>query len=158
LYVFLVLLLVLSWGCGTKSPVEENTGVAVSELPGTTYGVAILDEHGSTVLLGRLRFDTISEETITGTWLFETWGEQPEFPGFAVNTGGHFPEGVPVDAFSGRVFGDMVILRVPLPVGDRVLGIVIDEQDGNRLFGPVNTLPDQKFSGRIDAVRDIPAH
>jgi hypothetical protein len=154
---FLLLLAATGWGCRTQNPAEDANGVVVSELPGTSYGVAILDNHGLVTLLGKLRFDSVSDDTITGTWLLETWGEQPGFPGLIVNTGEQFPDGPPVSTFSGQVFGDAVILRLPMPQGDRVLGIFIDRQDGTRLFGSVDTLPDQEFSGSIEALREIPA-
>ena len=155
LYIFLIFILtIVIVGCGGKSPTEADNGVTISDLPGSTYSIVVMDNRNSLVLLGRLCFDTITDENISGAWLFETWGEQEDFPGLVVNGGEQFPAGIPDTPFAGQIFGDMVIIKIPLPDNDnRTLGIVIDEQDGDRLYGSADTLPDKIFSGRIDAIR-----
>jgi hypothetical protein len=157
LLAFGVWLAAASWGCKFKSPAADARGVDVSELPGTSYGVTIEDDDGAVALLGKLRFDAVSSETVMGAGRFETWGEQPQFPDFDVNTGQEFPDGGSLAVLSGIVFGDTIILRIPFPQGDRALGIVIDDQDGRWLFGSVVTLPDRAFSGRMQALQETAA-
>jgi|GEM_PF-6409357 hypothetical protein len=143
--------------CGKDTVTDSPSGVTVSELAGTEYGVAVLSENGSLTLFGHILFDEIEGETISGQWCMETWGEQTEFPTLAVNTGEAFPEKTNLLSYSGRVFGDMIILELLIPDSETSLGVMFDKQDGEELFGTATLLPGKGFNGSIKAIKSAQA-
>ena len=131
---------------------ESKNGITASTLPGTGYGVVVLSENGSLILLGHLLFDEIQGDNISGRWCMETWGEQPAFSTLPVNTGEGFPDAVDLESYTGQVFGDMIIIKLYLPDSEESLGIVIEEQIDEELFGTATLLPNKAFQGSIKAI------
>ena len=140
-------------GCDKNVMDENNNGVIVSTLSGKGYGVVVFSENGSLVLLGHLLFDEIQGDTISGRWCMETWGEQPAFPTLPVNTGVGFPDAVELENYTSLIFGDMIIINLHLPDTEETLGIVIDKQIDEELFGTATLLPGKAFQGTIKAIQ-----
>lgn len=152
--IYLLLTAFLSMcSCEKDGVTDSKNGVTISTLPGTSYGVAVLNDKGSVTLLGHLLFDDIQGDNITGRWYMETWGEQPVFSMLTVNTGEAFPDTAELKSYTGMVFGDIIIITLHLPDSEESLGIVIEEQTGEELFGTVTLLPNKEFQGSIKAIR-----
>ena len=151
--VFCFVILIFLFGCGKNNVVDDTSGISVKDLPGAEYGTVIMNGSGKISLLGWIHFGDINGDEITGQWIFETWGEQPYFTTFPSNTSGYFPDAGYVSEFNGQVFGDKVIISLPVPDSNDSIGIILDTQDGTELRGSVTLLPDKKFKGSIKALK-----
>ena len=152
-YIACFVLPILLLGCEKNNVIGNTSGVSVSDLPGTKFGTVVMNESDKISLLGWIHFDDIQGDRITGQWIFETWGDQPYFPMLPVNTGGGFPEASYISDFTGQVFGDMVIISIPMQGSTDSIGIVLDTQEGDELRGSVTLLPGMKFKGSIKALK-----
>ena len=101
--ILLAIIGILLSGCGKDNIVNEDTSIDISSLPGSEYNVAILDNDEDLVLLGRIKFNSIEGDLITGKWRLETWGEQKHFTVLPVNTGDDIPGNEYLDDFTGMV-------------------------------------------------------
>lgn len=156
--LFLILCLALSGaalfgGCSKDSPNEDKPGVQTEALTGADVAVVVMDGKKSVVLMGHLLFEDITAETVTGKWRFETWGENGAFSMLPANWGPDFTGTDYIGDFTGTVFGDMLILDIPLPESASSLGIVLDHQEGENIYGSAALLPDKTFSGSLKALK-----
>lgn len=140
-------------GCSKGGVTEDKKGVIIEDLAHSDIAVVVGTSKNSIVLMGHLKFDEIGETEVTGSWRFETWGENSTFSMLPVNTGPAFTEPDYIGTFTGTVFGDMLILDVPLPESESSLGIVLDRQEGENIYGSVSMLPDKTFSGSLKALK-----
>ena len=140
-------------GCAKGDVVNDDSGVVISDIANSEYGTVVMNESDSISLLGWIHFDEINNDTVNGQYIFETWGNQPYFPMFSVNTGSSFPEADFISDFTGQIFGDMVIIKMPLPGSTDSIGIVFDIQEGDELRGSVTLLPGMGFRGSIKALK-----
>ncbi len=159
--IFLVLCLAvvgaaLSGGCSKDSPNEDKPGVQTADLAGSDVAVVVMNGKKSVVLMGHLLFEDITETTVAGKWRFETWGENGTFSMLPANWGPDFTGTDYIGEFTGTVFGDMLILDIPLPESTSSLGIVLDRQEGENIYGSAALLPDKTFSGSLKALKHTP--
>lgn len=152
LFTSAIVLSILLSSCGDNST-DNTSGVDTTELEGSHFSAAVMNKNDSLTLMGWLIFDDVDGDAVHGRWCFESWGTQTDFPDFPVMTDGQFPEMNNLNSFTGTIHGDMVIVRLTMPGTSDTIGIVLDEQRGDEIFGTVSLLPEMSFKGTIKALR-----
>lgn len=147
------LLILAGAGCTAGGPpTAPAEGVDPASLAGAEFGVAVFDSGESLTLMGRILFTDVSGESAVGKWRLEAWGDQTAFPTLPVNRGEGFPGGAHLGNFTGMVFGDTVILRIPLLDSPDTLGLVFERRVGEMLSGTASLIPGLAFDGTFEAL------
>ncbi|MFC1650024.1 hypothetical protein ACFL2X_00490 [Candidatus Latescibacterota bacterium] len=152
LHLLIISIAVFMFACDDNGFTENKDGVVAETLHGKDYGVVVYSDSNPLVLMGHLSFQDIDGDIISGGWYMEAWGEQPHFSTLPVNMGEEFPGNDKLEAFTGQIFGDMIIINLDLPGSEESLGIVLERQDGDELFGSATLLPDKAFDGKFKAL------
>ena len=150
---YIVILIVLFISCSDDKQPIEPTSFTIDDISNTSYRIVAKNDNDSVILLGRLNFNQIEDNEITGTWNLETWGKNSLFPTLAINEGKQFPTSANIGTFSGFISGNIAILEINLPSVDNSLGIVIKGILNEKLIGKITLLPNKEFDGSFEAIK-----
>lgn len=153
MYKLILILVVTAFilSCETNDPNDEISQWSPDELSGQSLAVIAKDKNKN-ILFGVMQFEPFKNNTVSGKWRFETWGEQKLFKTLPVNMGDAFPETADLGLFTGIIHGNILIINIELEDGDSSLGVIINGKDNDMIKGRISLLPDKEFDGIFEAV------